>query len=899
MRALEAALDAARSGRGSLVLVVGETGAGRTAMLRVLAEAADGFTVAEAGRPPTTPGTDWPWSAVLPQLRPGEFTARAIVELLSHQPTLVVIDDLDAAPAETIDVVAEVGRAMRAAPSLIVAAVRVVGPELAPATRTSIDDLARDATTVGLGPLSRADVVTFPNIAATSIDADEVWQLSGGLPLFVEAIVSAGSVDEVPWQVDAYVRARVDAMSADGRSVAVAAAVAGPRFAVEEVAAVGGWTDEVAAAHLDEVVRVGLVSMVGSQGAFRHEIVRRALLASLAPAESMAAHDRLVRLLDSRHIRSGPAVTVDAGIRVAEHAWASAGLSGAHALRAVEALETATVAAVHAGRYAVAEDLAGRAVDLAGPAPALPLLLLQADAARRAGHLGRSRRMFADVFEAAKTADNAIVMAEAAIGLGGIWVNEERDSNEGRRAFAIWQEAYERLDEGDVVRRARLEARIAAERAYLFHEQAPIEVVVERVRELGDDAALAEVLSIYHHTLLGPGVGRLRRRIAEEMLEAALRGGDHLLVLMALAWRAIDAYLDGAPDADRQLAVLNERLAECPTVSLTFVAQAIDVMRTIRAGRLDDAEQMANAALQVGLDAGDSDALGYYAAQMLAIRRLQERDGELFAMFREVVDSLTIVAGNFGFIAGFAAVAARSGQPVEARRALTKLPADGVRGIPPSSGWLAALAALVETAVALDDDDLCRECYEALVPYAGLPVLASIAVAGFGPVDYYLGKAAYRLGRTDAAAEHLHRAMRQAFELGDAEFERLIREEQERLGGGDALRITVVPEGRRWTVSAGSRSTIVRDIVGVRYLAILAGQPGTEVSAVTLVGDQSDDTPDGAERARVSVRKALLRAVREVEAADRAIGAEVHRQLRTGHTCSLGPVVSGPAATST
>jgi hypothetical protein len=96
-----------------------------------------------------------------------------------------------------------------------------------------------------------------------------------------------------------------------------------------------------------------------------------------------------------------------------------------------------------------------------------------------------------------------------------------------------------------------------------------------------------------------------------------------------------------------------------------------------------------------------------------------------------------------------------------------------------------------------------------------------------------------------------------------------------------------VRDGRQWAVSWRGRRAVVRDIVGIRYLAVLSQRGSGGVPAVELAGGESSA---GAEYARVSVRKALLRAVREVEGADPTIGAQVRRQLRTGHVCVLDPL---------
>lgn len=50
----------------------------------------------------------------------------------------------------------------------------------------------------------------------------------------------------------------------------------------------------------------------------------------------------------------------------------------------------------------------------------------------------------------------------------------------------------------------------------------------------------------------------------------------------------------------------------------------------------------------------------------------------------------------------------------------------------------------------------------------------------------------------------------------------------------DSAPMTVARCGRRWVVSMGAHRAVVPDLVGLRYLAHLAGRPDTGVPAVEL-----------------------------------------------------------------
>lgn len=621
-------------------------------------------------------------------------------------------------------------------------------------------------------------------------------------------------------------------------------------------------------------------------------------------------------------------------------------------------------ALVTAGQAAPAARLLDR-LDVLATVPHLQARLLRAECLLRAGRVGDARSHFAEALEVAERARDDVAAARAAIGLGGLWVNEHRGSTEARWVEGCWRRALGRLhdDPAHAVLRARLEARLAAEDSYLRRASPDeVTVAVDRLRELGDLSALAEGLSLEHHVLLGPRWAGRRRAIAGEMLDVAVRAGDHALTLQALCWQAVDAVMEGAPEADRALAALVERLDVVEHAAIRYIADLIGVLHLTRAGRLDDAEAAAAACLEVGLEVGDTDALGYYGAQLLAIRWRQGRDVELLPVIDELVRSTTVADGNHAFVAAQAALTANAGDRDASRRALALLPLGGLAGIPPSSVWLVTCFALGEAAVHLDDRSLAADVHAALAPFAHLPVVASIGIASFGPVERVLGRTARVLGRTREALGHLDRAVDACVSEGDHLVAEMIRTElaelrtDPRAATAEQTRLVVRPEGRGWVIELGGRRAWVRQMVGAAYLAELArrprGVPAIELVAGAMATTRPQPVLDAravvelrkalldfdaelaeaeaghdlaraervaehraalvvelersldvrgssrsfatpAERARVSVRKALLRVVDEVAAADAELGRRLRDDLETGHVCVLR-TLSGP-----
>jgi hypothetical protein len=129
-----------------------------------------------------------------------------------------------------------------------------------------------------------------------------------------------------------------------------------------------------------------------------------------------------------------------------------------------------------------------------------------------------------------------------------------------------------------------------------------------------------------------------------------------------------------------------------------------------------------------------------------------------------------------------------------------------------------------------------------------------------------------------------------------------------RLGGhGLATGPRLTRRREDWVVTWGVRRAVVRDIIGMRYLARLVAAPGSPVAALDLVGPgrrgpsaRRQPGTQQAERARVAVRKAITRAIEAIADADPAIAAELRATVQTGYACrylpSAGAGQAGPVS---
>jgi tetratricopeptide (TPR) repeat protein len=87
------------------------------------------------------------------------------------------------------------------------------------------------------------------------------------------------------------------------------------------------------------------------------------------------------------------------------------------------------------------------------------------------------------------------------------------------------------------------------------------------------------------------------------------------------------------------------------------------------------------------------------------------------------------------------------------------LAAHDFEDIPQDGDWITTVTLLCDLCAALNDARRAELLYGALLPYAGVNVVAGIAVVCFGSAARFLGKLAATMGRNGEAAAHFERAL--------------------------------------------------------------------------------------------------------------------------------------------
>jgi tetratricopeptide (TPR) repeat protein len=500
-----------------------------------------------------------------------------------------------------------------------------------------------------------------------------------------------------------------------------------------------------------------------------------------------------------------------------------------------------------------------------------------------AGDLAGARSVFFTAYELAEKAGSPRLLAEAAIGLGGLWVHEHRPAGDGAKVEA-YQRAALAVQEPGSAAALRLRARLAAEADYRRGGHAEIMPVLDETRRAGDPVALSEALSLAHHCLLGPEHAQRRLELAEELMREGSRTGRPSDALMGLLWRTADLFLLGDTHAERSFAELCGPGQADANAAVGFVASSMRVMLAIRSGRLAEAERLAGQAAERGRRAGDADDLGWYVGQLATIRWYQGRIGEALAPLTELANSPLLSETDNAFLPTLAVAAATAGDTRTARGALARVGGENLAKLPRSSTWLIAMNSVAEAACLLDDADTAEAAYDLLLPYARLPMMGSLGVTCVGSVQHSLGVASLAAGAHVRAIEHFRAAVVRNTALGHWPAAALSRH---RLGralarhgdvrsartefalaadeaAGMDMRLpteagpvapparsgaaTCTRYGRRWRVELGGRSAIVDDAVGIRYLATLIANPGVEVPALDLAEPSGEKTGPAPQR---------------------------------------------------
>jgi DNA-binding CsgD family transcriptional regulator/tetratricopeptide (TPR) repeat protein len=303
--ALRGAHAEARAGTGRLVLVSGESGVGKTSVVReflgsvsrssrVLVGACDPLFAPR----PLGPFADLAGAAsgelqdvLLGSPSPSEVF-EALRDELSSDSAVLALEDLHWADEASLDVIRLLARRIEGIPTLVLVTYRDDELDRTHPLRAVLGELTgiTGVETVQVEPLSVDALARMAE--GYEVDPYELHRLTSGNPFYVREVLDAGG-GAVPDTVRSAVHARTARLGLDALSIAEAVSVAPPNL--------DAWTLERvcgdAVKQLDECLSTGVLVSSDAGVAFRHELARLALEDSLSPTRRIELHRRVLAVL--------------------------------------------------------------------------------------------------------------------------------------------------------------------------------------------------------------------------------------------------------------------------------------------------------------------------------------------------------------------------------------------------------------------------------------------------------------------------------------------------------------------------------------------------------------------------------------------------------------------------
>jgi DNA-binding CsgD family transcriptional regulator/tetratricopeptide (TPR) repeat protein len=687
LAALQAALERAAAGEAAAVFVAGESGVGKTRLLRELARRAQaagarvlrGDCVAfGAGELPYAPiagalrglirevGPEAfdelvgarrdELARLLPELGAGAvgdaagMTAvgeplaqarlfgllRGLLDQLAAEAAVVfVVDDLQWADRSTLEFLSSLLRGTRDERLLVVCTYRSDELHRRHPLRPFLAEEERRAGVerLELAPFSLLELTQqVTGILGTSAQPDLVSRLherSEGNAFFAEELLAASAEGDgpLPASLRDVLTLRLEALPEDARMVLSAAAAAGRRSSHRLLAAVAGLPEDALLEALRAAVAHHVLVLDDDGYAFRHALLQEATYGELLPGERSALHLRLAEAL------SADPTLGDAGAAELAQHW-----------RAAHRLADALAAFAQAGRDA--ERAAAFAEAGAHYEAALEIWERVDDASARAGMT------------------KAQVVARAA--------DARHLAGEHHRAVALGRTAIELIDPtSDVVEAALARQRLGRYLWLAGDSDAALEAYRDAVRVLPPDPPTAELASVLAAegqilVLRGPGEesgARLREAIEIARAVGARHVEGHALnslgVNMAAMgdWTGAEQAMREAAQIARELSLPDDicrasvnlsdtidqqgRIAEAAEMALEGARTSVELglmsyctfmegdaaWRLTRLGELDEAEAIVERRLALHL-AGVSEITMRDSAGQVALRRGRLDDAE-------------------------------------------------------------------------------------------------------------------------------------------------------------------------------------------------------------------------------------------------------------------------------
>jgi tetratricopeptide (TPR) repeat protein len=881
---IERLASRARTGIGSLVLLSGEAGIGKSTLGReVGARASAAGMRVLAGRCWEAGGAApyWPWVQVFRGLQSTPFegllreesgdsqqrrfqlfdaATRALTTSAAKCPLLLFLEDLHAADRPSLLLLLFLAREAPSWPLLVLGTSRKVETQTAPEVADLLAKISREGEVVSLRRLTKDDVAAWVTQSDRPVsNADDVFRVTEGNPLFVQEVLRVGADGSRPLTSDgmkATLDEHLSKLSPEARTTLEAAAILGRDFESRELAEVLARSHDVVLDSLRHAATLGVLeAMEREHFQFTHVLLRDRLHETLPALRRSELHWKAGLIAEKRGADS---------IRIANHL-----LEGADAGNAERAAASALGAAEKALpklAFEAAAELAGRGLSRLGAERsrlACKLEITWGEGLIRSGSVAAGRARCARAAVMAKALGCAEEQAHAAlvygseltVGPGGPVIDPDM--------VRLLEEALAAIGTGDSTLRARLGVRLAAARTPPQTEEAAYGIVdlarasLAMARRMGDADALLYALEFASHSLTYMVPSEERVDLLQETIALAQKL-DRRLTLMKLGSSYAISYLERGQrrEADAALSALVDLHAQLDFPQTRWRVPMLHAGFCLFDGRLDEAEQLGDQALAIGDRNGSRLASVEWAYQRIALALARSEPASVephaFRML-SVFDHSPLARSHRAWVLG------AMGRREEAKTQLREAAAM-TQGLP-------TLIVAAEACTLLDDSEAAAAVLEQLKKRAfGTTFFwGSSGGHALGPVVRAFGDLARLLGRREEARHSYEESValcrrigaKPFLELSLAALSRLDAEEspgksQEPAGAAPAAipaavthqpsrpasrDILLIREGDVWAIESPSGSVFrLKHSKGLSYLNELLAHPGQELHVLSLVG---------------------------------------------------------------
>jgi predicted ATPase/DNA-binding SARP family transcriptional activator len=751
-----------------------------------------------------------------------EAAADLLRRIAASRPLLLMLDDLQWAEPTALLMLRHLVRALADAPVLLVSSSRDPGAPESDELRLALADVTRGETRrlhlAGFDDTELADLLSVAMQGVSGAEskdaADTLRDETAGNPLYasqlirywvesgrfetagrgVRRVTPANDAPDVPRSLRDVVWSRVRALGDDASEVLAAASVLGLEFDEDVLVDVVDLREAVVVDALDATAGAGLVvgaASVGRSRRFVHGLVAHALYSDLGPSRRARLHERAARALQKRF----EVVPADVVVQLARHCELGGLLAEAQfwSTRAGDDAFEHLAPIEAAQHYRVALDMA---IALDRPdADRADLLVRLGDAQHRSG-VPEALETLEEGAELAlrSGADGALIRAAIAADRGFM-----RLDNRAPEYLAIVEAAVAVADPTDIATYARLLALLGQSVIYTPDAQrrlALAQQALDLATDHDDPTLLARIASAVLCALWAPDTQELRTQVAASAVASAEASGDPGLVFSAY----VAAYNVAIETADhvtaaRSLAKMRACASGLGAPFLRWTAGHYDVFEATMGARFAEAEAVATANLDLGMQIGAPDAFTFFAGQLFVIGTFAGRHDELFPLVEQAAkDNPGVLAFNLAY----GIICEAVGRDDEAREILHEGMAHGFAELPVDNFWTTSIIGYSVLAIQLEDAAAAAQLLPLILPFAS--GVAFNGVTSQGPIAAYVGKLASLVGLHDVGEEHLLGALATATAFG-WEYHRattlfaLAQSRYRRLGALDA-------EGRAWLSQA-------------------------------------------------------------------------------------------------